>query len=306
LLAALEDLPPGSAGAAAERILEHSLVYAMIEIGDSKATAEGLKSKHPVVQGAALVALDQMPNGGLTAPTVTPLLAASDTELRRTAGWIVGRHPEWADALVDYLAGRLAAEGLSADDQTELATQLGTFAESGRIQELLATRLAEKETTLDQRRIVLAAMARSGMKEIPAAWIAGLAQVIGAADPALRGDAIATIRALPIAKAAAGPLTEALTQLATREEVGEADRLTLLAAVPGVSIPSLPPPSTCCWLSLTQTTRARARRRWKGSPRRTSRPTNSRRSRRSYLPPVRWRSIACCRLSSNRPTTRSA
>ncbi|HEV3339160.1 MAG TPA: HEAT repeat domain-containing protein, partial [Pirellulales bacterium] len=242
LLAALEDLPPGSAGAAAERILEHSLVYALIEIGDSKATAEGLKSKHPVVQGAALVALDQMPNGGLTAPTVTPLLAASDTELRRTAGWIVGRHPEWADALVDHLAGRLAAEGLSADDQTELATQLGTFAQSGRIQELLATRLVEKETTLDQRRIVLAAMARSGMKEIPAAWIAGLTQVIGAADPALRGGAIATIRALPIAKAAAGPLTEALTQLATREEVGEADRLTLLAAVPGGLDPV--PPAT--------------------------------------------------------------
>jgi putative membrane-bound dehydrogenase-like protein len=242
LLAALENLPAVGSDTSGERILEHSLIYALIETGDSKATAAGLKSKHAVVQRAALVALDQMPNGGLTAPTVTPLLAAGDVELRRAAGWIVGRHPEWADALADYLTRRLGTENLSGDDQTELATQLATFAPSPKVQELLASRLTEKGATVDQRHVVLTAMAHSGLKEIPAFWIAGLAQVVGAADPALRAEVIATIRALPIAKATAGPLTETLTQLAGREDIGDADRLALLAAVPGGLDPV--PPAT--------------------------------------------------------------
>src|SRR5581483_5608663 len=114
----------------ADRVLEHSLIYALIEIGAREETAPGLENSNPVVQRAALVALDQMENGGLSAEQVTPFLSAEDAELRRVAGWIVGRHPEWADALADYLTKRLAADALSADDRAELARQLGTFAPS--------------------------------------------------------------------------------------------------------------------------------------------------------------------------------
>ncbi|HWB14366.1 MAG TPA: PVC-type heme-binding CxxCH protein [Pirellulales bacterium] len=240
LLAAIDELAPASSGTSAERTLEHSLIYALIETGDSKATAQGLTSRNPVVQRAALVALDQMPDGGPAAATVTPFLAASDSELRRAAGWIVGRHPEWADALADYLAKRLGDAALSADDREELANQLGVFASSTTIQELLAARLSDRDASTEERRVVLAALARSGLKEIPPAWIVGMAQIVGSADPALRGDAVATIRALPIAKAAAGPLVDALSPWAMNETLDEADRLALLAAVPG-GLDSVPP-----------------------------------------------------------------
>ena len=239
LLMAIDKLP-ATPSSAADRVLEHSLIYALIEIGNSKTTYAGLASDNPMVQRAALVALDQMPEGGLKADTVTPFLSASDGELRRAAVWIVGRHPEWADELAGRLGNRLADEQLSADDRAELAAQLGTFAQSAKIQELLAARLAEPSAAAGERRTVLAAMARSELKEIPAAWIAGLAQVIGSANPTLHADAIATLRALPIAKAVAGPLSQALIELAARDGLDDSGRLAALAAVPG-GLDAVPP-----------------------------------------------------------------
>ncbi|MGH7137010.1 MAG: HEAT repeat domain-containing protein, partial [Pirellulales bacterium] len=205
LFRAIDQLPssPESSG---DRVLEHSLLYALIEIGDAKTTVAGLESKNPVVQRAALIALDQMPDGALTAQAVTPFLSAGDAELRRTAGWIVGRHPEWADALADYLRVRMADESLSADDRAELANQLGSFAQSIKIQELLAARLADKDASDVERRTALAAMGRSPLKEAPAGWIAAIAKIVGNNARSLTPEAVATIRSMSFAKGAATPL----------------------------------------------------------------------------------------------------
>ncbi len=46
------------------RILEHSLIYALIEIADPAATRAGLASDNESIRHAALIALDQMPGGG--------------------------------------------------------------------------------------------------------------------------------------------------------------------------------------------------------------------------------------------------
>src|SRR5437762_2515546 len=59
-----------AAGNSTDRVLEHSLTYALIEIGDPESTAKGLKSSNPSIRRAALTALDQMERGGLGAKTV--------------------------------------------------------------------------------------------------------------------------------------------------------------------------------------------------------------------------------------------
>ena len=47
----------------ADRGLEHSLIYALIQIDDPEATRAGLKSSNPAAQRTALIALDQMDHG---------------------------------------------------------------------------------------------------------------------------------------------------------------------------------------------------------------------------------------------------
>ena len=48
-----------------DRVLEHSLTYALIEIGDPTSTATGLQASSSRAKRAALIALDQMDGGGL-------------------------------------------------------------------------------------------------------------------------------------------------------------------------------------------------------------------------------------------------
>ncbi|HEX7377870.1 MAG TPA: PVC-type heme-binding CxxCH protein [Pirellulales bacterium] len=232
LLRAIDKLPASST-TSGDRVLEHSLIYALIEIAHPDATAVGLKSKNPVMQRAALVALDQMPDGGLTALTVTPFLSASDPELRRIAGWIAGRHPEWADALADYLAGRLKDERLSADARAALASQLGGFAPSPKIQELLTARLGDKTASAEERQTVLAAMSQSPLKEVPAAWSQTLANIIDAEEGSLVSEAIAAIRSMSFGKTPAPTLDKALIAWAARPQFADARRLQALTAVPG-------------------------------------------------------------------------
>ncbi len=95
-----------------DRILEHSLIYALIEIGDPKETAAGLSIATPRTAKAAMVAVDQMDGGGLDPKYVAGLLASSGPGLKETAAWIAGRHPEWAGVLAGVLGERLARSDL--------------------------------------------------------------------------------------------------------------------------------------------------------------------------------------------------
>jgi hypothetical protein len=58
-----------------DRVLELSLIYALIEIGDAEATAAaGLQANAPRLKRTALIALDQMDGGHLRPEAVVPLL----------------------------------------------------------------------------------------------------------------------------------------------------------------------------------------------------------------------------------------
>ena len=126
-----------------DRTLEHSLTYALIEIGDPRSTAEGLRDADARTQRAALIALDQMDGGGLDPVQVAALLTAGDPDLKETASWIIGRHPEWAGALAGFFRDRLIKGELTAVEQAELERQLARFAAAPEIQALLAERLAD-------------------------------------------------------------------------------------------------------------------------------------------------------------------
>ena len=218
---------------APDRVLEHSLTYALIEIADPRATAEGLSSTNARSRRAALFALDQMNGGGLDPLRVAGLLTSNDSELRETASWIIGRHREWAGALSGFLRDRLSKGKLAAADQAELERQLARFAAAPAIQSLLAERLVDPSTLTPVKLSCLRAMAQSGLKEVPASWIEGLAGCLNNDGSDLSTQAVATSRALPLTKAHAGALTSRLLALAGRTQTPASLRLAALAAVPG-------------------------------------------------------------------------
>jgi putative membrane-bound dehydrogenase-like protein len=214
----------------ADRALEHSLTFALIEIADAKGTAAGLHSANARVRRAALTALDQMDGGELSPAAVTREFASTDAALKETAWWIAGRHPEWASAVTNSLRDHLsAAADLTPAAQEELVGRLTHFAGSKAIQQMLVERL----TAAAAGRIALRAMSRSNLKEAPENWIAGLADVLSNGNADLHAEAIDAVRALRIPRKQSAKLAAILLQIGGDDKAPEKVRAGALAAVPG-------------------------------------------------------------------------
>jgi putative heme-binding domain-containing protein len=217
------------AGEPIHRVFEHAIIYALIEIGDAAGTAVGLKSENPSTRRAALIALDQMPGGNLQPEQVVPLLASSNAVLKQTASWIVEHHADWGPSLAKYFDQQLSAARES--QRTELEQQLEKFARSSAIQELLVKMLSSAN---GQTRVAaLRALAKSGVKEIPAQWNAPLLACLQQKDPALLAASVATMRTLPAPKTNIDSLRDGLIALAERSDVPVTVRVAAAAAVPG-------------------------------------------------------------------------
>jgi putative heme-binding domain-containing protein len=217
----------------ADRVLEHSLTYALIELADAQATSEGLASAEPRVRKAAMVALDQMPKGGLRPEAVAAELGSSDASLRETAAWVAGRHPEWGDALAGALGQRIRSAAQAPESRSDLQQQLARLAKAPAIQALLTSRLNDAKAPIDERRLALGAMAASGLKELPQPWLDAIATVLAGKDTALLPDAVAAVRRIALPKDKAGRLPERLRELAARPDVPDPVRVEAMAALPG-------------------------------------------------------------------------
>lgn len=227
ILQALADPP------ADDRFLHHALTYALIQLGDPSATAAGLQAPEPRAKRAALMALDQMDGGGLEPVATAALLADPDAGVREVAAWIIGRRPEWGQALAGFFADRLRRADLAPDDREGLADQLARNASSPAVRDLLAATASDPSAPAPARSSALAAMSRARPKEIPDAWVDALAVALAGPDAEIARRAVAAARALAPAPEKALALVAPLLALAGRDDFPDDGRLEALAAVPG-------------------------------------------------------------------------
>jgi putative membrane-bound dehydrogenase-like protein len=216
-----------------DRILEHSLTYALIDIDDPSATRVGLQSDRSWMRRAALIALDQMDGGGLEPTKIAALLTGSDPVLKEASSWILGHHSEWGGALSTSLRERVYAQHPSPADHAELERHLTQFATSGAVQDLLAAALEDRALPAATHRIVLAAMRGAGLKQTPPGWVAALLRTLSDPSSPLLCDAVETLRARPVPKNETAEVAESLLRVADNARLPETVRLDALAAVPG-------------------------------------------------------------------------
>jgi putative membrane-bound dehydrogenase-like protein len=222
-------------GAASHRpgpMLEHSIIYALIEIGDRSGTGRGLEFPDPVVQRAALIALDQMNDSQLTPDQVIPLLASADAGLKGAASWIVGRHRDWGGSLAVYFRERLAKPDLSGAEHAELGRQLARHARSSAVQELLVAILRDGGASRESHLTALDAMAGAGLKDTPPGWFTELVPVLASDDVELQRRAVAAARSLSMPKGGHPGLVKALTTVGRDARADLSTRLDALATVP--------------------------------------------------------------------------
>jgi putative membrane-bound dehydrogenase-like protein len=223
----------GAGGRTSDRVLAHSLTFALIEIDDPTSTAVGLVSPNPSTRRAALVALDQMEGGRLAPEAVAPLLASADPVLKAAAFWIAGRHPQWGGALAGPLSDRLDSGGLPPADREELERLLARLCSSSPIQGFLADRLRDASVPRETRLSALRTMAQSGLKQAPKEWLDGVSAVLKGGDAGMVRQAVATARTVAVTREADDGLGAALQAVGSNAGMPIEVRLDALAAVPG-------------------------------------------------------------------------
>lgn len=240
-----------------QRVLEHSLVYALIEIGDRTAVLNALSAKRafaqtgqfgkegsaaasaeegklPVLNSrAALIALDQMEGGGLWPGAVLPLLNSRRPLLKETAQWIIGHRPDWSQDLAGYFRERLRSESLPSDERDGLQTQIASLATDAAMQDFIASELGNVINPESSKQVLLRAMAQASVKQPPASWEPALKECLRSASQDTLRAAVASVRALPAVKNKPVNFAGELLHLA-RDESQPADlRVEALAAIAG-------------------------------------------------------------------------
>lgn len=213
-----------------DRTLDHSLTYALIEIGQEESLRTALKSGEPRVERAALVALDQM-EAKIDPAYVIARLDTSNEALRDSARWIAGRHAEWGVELSQYARTRLAALPSDEKEQAQLVVLLAKLAKNETIQKLLTEVVEVAGKSPEAGKVALKAMAASELKELPAAWLAVIVQSLMGDSPVLP-ELLAAVRAVPPAKTDAPKMAAALIKLGDSAAPAPL-RLMALASAPG-------------------------------------------------------------------------
>jgi putative membrane-bound dehydrogenase-like protein len=191
-----------------DRFLFHAYCYALLEIGDAAQTRRGLTDADPVVQAGALYALEQLPAGKPGAEETLRFLTNPDDFLRQAGLFVLGRHPDWADAAAPWIGQQLALpESARGPSLPRVLEMLGA---APGVQELMGRELT-RTPSQETRTMLLEVMGRLHPSPWPEAWHAPLEPLLTGAPTALTPLALDLVRQMPpTARIRYAPLVEKL------------------------------------------------------------------------------------------------
>ncbi len=210
----------------ADRVLEHSLLYALIRSGADEEIALYLKSPNPSHRRIALMVLDQMPKVWLTREQVLPLLDTDDSALQSLVLKIIAKHPGWAPEAVTLLDKWLAEETFSTERAAVLRGFLLARVSEPEVAALIATRLEALPPKYAGVPLLLDVIARSPRAAFVVSWKAGLLRTLqqGEHAPQLQALAIIADRSLQ-------GMDETIALLASHEQQPHSIRLAAYTAL---------------------------------------------------------------------------
>ena len=236
--------------AVGKRVLNHSLVYALVEANEPDALkwayagavgscGTGLFDTSAMLVTTWLTARDQMWDRSLSAKEISEVLRFAQRDslggraIHEAVQTIWGRHPEWAGELAGYFRTRLASAHLQ-EERDELAAVLPRVAKSPVIQVLLADTLRDQASfPAEAPLLALRAMSDAALKDTPPRWLDELVVTLADSSPPLVKQSAATARALNWPKPGHAALTEALGHVGRNDSAPMDVRVEALVAIPG-------------------------------------------------------------------------
>ena len=177
-----------------DRGLEHSFIYALIQIGDARAIRNGLdafgKSCPVTVRHIATMALAEL-NDPTLKRTVIDFARSPHPFLQKTGWEILVRHPEWGDSLVSYFRSQF--EQQRNVESTRLKPFVSHPAILNEILKVLQNGNAEKSQLATQLLTVLV----ETKPKLNADWKTLPTRLLATKDPRLKAVAIQWVKSMP-------------------------------------------------------------------------------------------------------------
>ncbi len=213
--------------------LEHSLIYALIELDSPAETGSLFLGGSPTRRLIGLRALDQMPSATLEPGTILSDLDRDDPT-GRWAREIALRHPEWSAALITFFtAERLRKAATDERAGARYRPLLSAAARRPAFQQHLARALSDRSSGRAILRIVLEAVADAGVERVDASLVEAVEPVLLECDQRQLQIALSALRRLKIPAATTGKMRASLLSIASDERRDEETRLLALDALPG-------------------------------------------------------------------------
>ncbi len=152
-----------------DRFNRHAIIYALMQINDAPAVRPALGHTEPLVQEAALIALDQMSGSDLRPDDVLRFLSGNNEALRNTALWIATHHPAWSSQMAAFLKKRFATGGLNADEEKLYKELLVALSEQTAIQAFVAN--GATTGSKNYQLFFMDVIAKSKLKMLPDIWV---------------------------------------------------------------------------------------------------------------------------------------
>lgn len=211
--------------------LQHSAIFALIELDSPAAARAGLASDKAAVRRAALIALAEMDHGDLRPAEAAVFLADPADEVASVAQWVLGRRADWSEPLAGWFRAQWLSPALPERQRNALNADAEILANSDQGRGLLADMITDARVPASTRLAALRAVAAASQKKGPDRWAEAVVAALAGPPFADESFLTAAVRAAAV-MAADARVGAALHTVARSAVASEGARLGALAALP--------------------------------------------------------------------------
>ena len=214
-----------------DRVLEHSLIYALIEIGAEKEIMAGLSAESGAVRIGALIALDQLGTEKLPTSELSRVLEDSQPRVRRQARWVLGNRPELAAEMLPVLGDWMRSLPADASERAALRDLVVRLCDNASVADLLGRLMGDSDLASTGHELILEIIAARDWDAVPNSWFKGVGVYLERPDDGLMVRALRAARRLARPQGEGRSMLKQLMRLSVEPTLPREHRLSALSIV---------------------------------------------------------------------------